>query len=391
MNQTQKGILTLIRSAITGQSLPLPEDFDIEKAYPHIKRHCVIPLAYEGALQCGIPMDSPVMLSLLDGYGQNFMVSEEQMAAIRAIFTAFDENGIDYMPLKGCNMKPLYPKPELRVMGDADILIRVEQYPRIVPIMEKLGFQYSKESNHEFVWHSKQLFLELHKCLIPSYNKDYYKYFGNGWRLAKHREGTRYTMTQEDTLVYLFTHFAKHYRDGGIGCLHVADLWVFLRSHPELDEKIVRTELSKLQLVDFYDNIRALIHLWFEDGEETEKTQFITDFIFQSGIWGKKESYILARETRHAKAAGSLRGGRLRSFRTALFPGLESMREQYPILEKHSWLMPFLWPVRLVHIVLFRRDRIVARKNKWKLSSADNIQSYQQALTYVGLNFGFEE
>jgi hypothetical protein len=60
-------------------------------------------------------------------------------------------------------------------------------------------------------------------------------------------------------------------------------------------------------------------------------------------------------------------------------------------LEKHPYLLPFLWPVRLFHIILFRRDKIAARKNKWKISSADNIQSYQQALNYVGLDFRFDD
>ena len=32
--------------------------------------------------------------------------------------------------------KKLYPKPELRVMGDADILIREEQYDKIKPVMD---------------------------------------------------------------------------------------------------------------------------------------------------------------------------------------------------------------------------------------------------------------
>lgn len=391
MNQIQAGILTLIRSAITGQAALLPEDFDIAKLYPTIKKHCMMTLAFEGALLCGVPMDDPTMMTLMEAYGQSFMVSEEQMLAVRSIYAAFDENGIDYMPLKGCNMKPLYPKPELRVMGDADILIRVDQYERIASIMEKLGFRYDKESNHEFVWKSNQLYLELHKCLIPSYNKDYYKYFGDGWRLAARKEGFRHSMTPEDTLVYQFTHFAKHYRDGGIGCLHVADLWVFLRSYPALDEQLVRRELAKLQLADFYDNMRKLIAVWFEDGEEDECSKFITDFIFKSGIWGSYENSILSKETRHVKAAGSIAGGRVRSFWFSLFPGREAMREQYPVLEKHPYLLPFLWPVRLFHIILFRRDKIAARKNKWKISSADNIQSYQQALNYVGLDFRFDD
>lgn len=39
---------------------------------------------------------------------------------------AFDAGGIDYMPLKGSILKDLYPRHEMRMMGDADILIRME-------------------------------------------------------------------------------------------------------------------------------------------------------------------------------------------------------------------------------------------------------------------------
>ena len=44
--------------------------------------------------------------------------------AATALITPLDENGIDYMPLKGACLKLIYPQPELRLMGDADILIK---------------------------------------------------------------------------------------------------------------------------------------------------------------------------------------------------------------------------------------------------------------------------
>ena len=66
------------------------------------------------------------------------MKSEKQLEAVNKIYAAFDKNGIDYLPLKGCNMKYLYPKPELRSMGDADILIREEQYKSIKDIVSPM-------------------------------------------------------------------------------------------------------------------------------------------------------------------------------------------------------------------------------------------------------------
>ena len=42
----------------------------------------------------------------------------------------------------------MYPKTEMRVMSDADILIRTEQYDKIRPIMVELG--YSKGRGNAF-------------------------------------------------------------------------------------------------------------------------------------------------------------------------------------------------------------------------------------------------
>ena len=283
MNTIQKGIITLLRSAVTEQALPLPEGFTMEDAYPLIRQHHMITLAYDGAVWCAIPVQEPVMQRLFQGYCKSMIVSQRQMYQIGKIYEAFEENGIDYMPVKGCRMKRLYPKPELRAMGDADILIRVEQYERIRPLLKGMGFQEKENSDHELVWQNASLYLELHKRLIPSYNQDFYEYFGDGWRLATVKNGTRYAMTPEDEWIFLFTHFAKHYRDGGIGCRHVVDLWVYLRANPNLDEVYVTAELKKLQLLDFYENICRLMSVWFEDAQTDDKIEYISEYIFSSG------------------------------------------------------------------------------------------------------------
>lgn len=391
MDHQQKGLLTLIRSAITSEPLPLPEGFDLEGTHNQIKYHEIVPLTYEGALLCGISKKTPAMNLLFQDYCRFFMRSEEQMQAIGRIYAAFDANGIDYLPVKGCNMKPLYPKPELRVMGDADILIRMEQYSQIIPIMESLGFEATQESDHEYIWRSKELYLELHKRLIPSYNKDFYSYFGDGWRLAKIQEGCRYRMLPEDEFIYLFTHFAKHYRDGGIGCRQVVDLWIFRRAFPQLDEAYIKQELEKLQLFRFYQNICHLIEVWFQDGQADETTDFISDFIFQSGTWGTAHSHVLSSEVKNKKIAGSAKGGKLRTVCSVVFPTALSMQKEFPVLKSAPYLRPVLWPVHWGKTILFRRDAIQKRLNQWNGASAEEITTYEQALNYVGLDFHFTE
>ena len=391
MNITQQGVITLLKSAVRQQALPLPAGFDLEQAYPELKKHHMSSVLLEGAVLCGIPQDTPFMQRLLQSSCKALVVSERQMRLTRRISEAFDANGIDYMLLKGCKMKPLYPKPELRMMGDVDILIRMEQYDRIRPLMEGMGMQEGSVTDHELHWRKKNLLLELHSKLIPSYNKDFYAYFGDGWFLAQKGQGNRYHMTAEDEMVYIFTHFAKHYRDGGIGCRYVLDLWVFLQANPHLDEEKVMRELEKLHLREFYENVRRVMDVWFADAASDEKTDFMTDFIFSSGSWGTSQSKttsIGVRDQAHSK--GSLRAKVIYFFRHA-FPGGQMLRTKYTVLEKAPWLLPLVWIYRPFYKALNKNERGTLRRHVqgWKSLNPKTLKTRYEALLYVGLDYNF--
>ena len=387
MNTLCRGIITLIKSAVIQQALELPADFSLEEAYPQIRRHSLIALAYDGAVRCGISRQEPVMQKLFAGYIRSMQISEGQMKQVSRICQTFDENGIDYMPLKGCNMKAMYPAPELRTMGDADILIRMEQYEKIVPLMEGLEFQHELESDHELIWKHPSLYLELHKRVIPSYNNDYYAYFGDGWRLARLERGTRYRMDPEGELIYELTHFAKHFRDGGIGCRHVTDLWL-LRRQEKLDWDLIRGELEKLRLLEFWENISGLIDLWFEAGEENELSAFLTEYIFASGNWGQMEERFLSlllrkerKDPNHTKPTGYILA--------RLFPSAETMKQKYTFLEKAPWLLPAVWAYRPMKKLLFERRDLKRQTDNLKLVTEEKVEGKRAMLRSVGLDFNF--
>lgn len=389
MNVTQKGIITLLKSAILQQSLPLPADFDMEAAYPLIKSHHIVTMAYDGAVCCGISRQDPRMKDLFRSYCKALQVSERQMRELDRLYAAFEENGIDYMPLKGCNMKKLYPRQELRLMGDADILIRMDQYDQIIPVMEQLGFEAGDVTDHELVWKSGGLYLELHKRLVPSHNKDYHAYFGDGWQLAKCHQGTQYSMTAEDAFLYLFAHFAKHFRGGGIGCRHVSDLWVYRRAHPSLDEAYIRAELQKLQLLEFYENTCCLIAVWFEDRPSDPKTDFMNEFIFASGSWGKIESRVLSETIRDSSRALPGISGKLVYLWKLAFPSAAVLQNKYTILKKRPYLVPLVWLIRPFYKILFEFGSLRRKKEYADALSRENLDERRQLLRHIGLDFHF--
>lgn len=389
MDLIQKGITILLKSAVTQQPFKLPEGFELEQAMPLVKKHGMLTLIYEGARICGISTQESLMRQMFVAYCKAMLFSEGQLRDIERIYAVFDREKIDYMPLKGCRMKYLYPRPELRTMGDADILIKVDQYTYIKQLLESMGFEQKHETDHELVWRSKSLYLELHRRLIPSYNEDFYEYYGEGWNLAKVRDGSRYSMIPEDEWIFLFTHFAKHYRDGGIGCRHVTDLWVWQRTHPDVNRIYVEEKLEQLQLREFYDNILRLLKLWFEDGESDSVLDIINEFIFSSGSFGKQEVRMLSRAVRDAKHSISGSRSRCRYLRRILFPGVDVLRGKYTILQKAPWMLPAVWIFRVFYKVSCERKSVNHHTQNLIEMSGENMRLRQKMLNLVGLDYYF--
>lgn len=170
----------------------------------------------------------------------------------------------------------------------------------------------------------------------------------------------------------------------------MTDLWVYKRNYPNMDMQYVEKELKKLRLLEFYKNIMRLVSVWFEESQEDEMTAFITDFIFKSGSWGISENHILSAEVKNAQAAGTTEDGKKKTLLDTVFPNAEALSQRYSILKKTPWLLPIMWAVRWGEAILFRREDIKKRRDVLKFATVDKIETYQQALEYVGLDFRFE-
>ena len=127
MTVTQQAALGFIKSAITGQPQPLPEDYTLSHVAALLYKNGLITLGYAGASICNLNPEDPVMIKMQDFYCVEFLRSEQQLAHLDRFYQALEEKGIEYMPVKGAVMKHIYPAHEQRTMSDADILIHAEQ------------------------------------------------------------------------------------------------------------------------------------------------------------------------------------------------------------------------------------------------------------------------
>lgn len=387
MNVIYQGLFTLVKSALTGQKLALPEGFALEKAEGLIRSQSLVPLIYPGAINCGISPKTELMQKYQVHYFRHLVTSDRQMKAVKQLCDAFEENGIDYMLLKGCNMKKLYPKPEMRSMGDADVLIRLEQYDKIRPIMLSLQYKNTKESVYDYVWQTPELYLELHKRLYAPSQTLLCDYFGVGWEKAEPAQGHQFCMPREVEFAYIFSHMAKHFRICGIGVRHFIDLYVFRQAYPDMDEKRIERIMKKLHMQDFYRNVTRTLEVWFEGRQPDEVTEMITDYTFASGSFGTMENKLYYQELTKAEQKKKVRNTRFRSLVDALFPPLRLMQASYYILFKFPILLPIFWPVRWVDVLIHRRQNISRKLHLVGQMSDEKLMRRERAMNMMGMNF----
>ncbi|MFQ8954050.1 MAG: hypothetical protein ACLR56_14245 [Oscillospiraceae bacterium] len=61
MTDFQIGILKLVKSALTGESVSVPEDFDWEEALTTAKKHQIIPVIYYGVKYSSLTLPEDIM------------------------------------------------------------------------------------------------------------------------------------------------------------------------------------------------------------------------------------------------------------------------------------------------------------------------------------------
>ncbi len=387
INTTRQGVITLLKSALSGKALPLPEGFEIEKAYNTIKRHRIFSICYCGAVLCGIDEQNPVMQRLESQTYAELIRSECQEWELRRLASKFREENIAFLPVKGTFIKALYREPHMRYMADADILIKPAERERAEALLLSLGYRKYAESLCEIIYENDNLHLELHKALISPDIKDYYAYFEHPFSRAEQVEGSHYKLRDNDHFIYIFVHFARHYRGGGIGFKHLCDIFV-CKEKLELDEAYIESELEKLGLRGFYKNVLATADCLLGDGEQTEITDIITDAIFKSGAYGTAKSVRVSDAARRS-GDGDAKKARRKHFWWSLFLPFKLMCIKYPFLKKAPFLLPFMWIYRLGSALFKRKSRTLSELGEVKNLTSDEVKAYIDGLNKVGLSFKF--
>lgn len=357
LTKEQSKLISLIADFINERKSELSNDIDSELLSDiAIRQHVGAIVYYQTKVNC---------------LSQHYAKVLYQYANLKSIAgnieAKFSKKAIKYLIFKGLEIAKYYPQPELRQMGDIDVLVCEDDKPRASEVLESMGFTYDggegakKPLDHEWCYSRNGCEVELHhRFLYDDITNDerHISYTDKIWELCDKTNSVKYELTEETHFVFLILHLLKHFLYEGIHIHFFVDIALMIKKG-NLDWGYVEKTLEELELTEFAKRCFCLTEKWFEiespikyDSvdddfiEVAEKTVFPDVYI--SMAEGIDDNYYLNTFSKNNTSVF----GKIGMMLKVIFPGYQKMAEKYPKLKRIGALgyviLPFMWIHRMI-------------------------------------------
>lgn len=387
MDINKRYFLGLLSSYINEkQTLIPPDDIDWNAILELAKEHSVQVIIFLAVSK--LNDKPPIYNELRKMFFASVNVSTKQEYWMNSVINTLTENNIDHLLMKGYVLRHMYPDKEARTFGDVDILIKEKDRLKCDELIKSLGFEFDNVGYDKEVWtyDNTELHLEVHTAIIYTdlfFDFDYINYFKNKVGNAQLVRGCTYELTKEDHYLYVMVHLAKHFYYYGVGIRMFLDIAVFLNKYKnELDFDYINTELEKMNITRFSNNVYSICKKYFETDIDCNmlaqaEENMLMEYILSHGVFGfdGKNPYTAL----YYKEGKS----KTRVFFEKIFPDYETMcRLNSWYTGKPKILLPYAW-IRRGFEFAFNERKLLGVRMQAILKGDDDI--HKMMLKKIGL------
>lgn len=384
----KKYLIELIKSVILSKQPPeKPDEVSFEEIFKISKIHNIANLVYYAIAKLENKPDEKLLKLWKREKSLGMRLDVIQSTEFLKLKLEFEKNSIKYIPLKGFELKKLYPKSDMRKMGDIDILIQERDRKKVKLILQELGYSISHYDGGKDDGYLKYPFVnvEIHNNLFDEDDKVYYNYFYNLSNFNRVKYITEYEccFSIEDNYIYNFIHMLKHFETYGTGIRSVLDHWLYIKKlGNQLNWEYINKVLKDLNLTKFHEKFSTLSKVWFEEEKGDIIIDNLEEYIINSGNYGDKKNRILNIVTKNNKQREL---NKIVTLLRMIFPNIEIMKTQYPILKKRQYFLLYFYIVRIFKILFFKRkEKVITIKTLMNLER-DKIKTREDFFCSIGL------
>lgn len=294
MNKEQRFFLQALTEHINGEFNSIPkENINFNRLVSYAESHQLAGIIY---YQIKNTEFEKCCESLKEYSGADIFYYLNRKSMLKDIFDEFTKNNISYFLIKGAVIADYYPKPELRSMGDADIVIHPSDRENAHNIMLDLGFSCSQDYVNEWLYKKSGVEFEIHTALVYDSiinTNEITEFFNDCWKYVKDNNGVL-SLDLNYHLLYLFLHIRKHILLSGVGLRQFFDVAVLIKSqYDKLNWEWIETTLKQINLLKFAKACFVLIKEWFgvsvpivTEKADADFIESATQKIFSDGVFG---------------------------------------------------------------------------------------------------------
>lgn len=371
MNNNQKLLLNLLSAAIRSKRPDkiIIKSTELRALFEEANEHHVQALLYPILKSInGIEnMDDEVMLLWKKDALLNGIVQTQHIRQITKVLNKFNETGIAVIALKGLVLRELYPRPELRTMTDADILVHKEDIENAKELLLQMGyFEGDNTPMHIRFEHTSHLAIELHWTLTDErYVTNISLFEDHVWENAvpvKICGVSCMMLSPEDQAVHLCLHMVTHIVSSGFGLRQLCDLVLFTESKGNIinwnsfyeKAKVCGIERFVLSIFVVCNKLFGMNipHVIYCKALKNDRyLDLLINDIFSGGIYGKRNlARMYGNELVHHSGSKDVNYSlsKLKSFLTIFFPPVEKLSTRYAYAKKYFVLTPVAWIHHLI-------------------------------------------
>ena len=387
MENIKRVLLTAVKCFLLGEQLPegLIEPCDdsfLLSLFKAADRHEIAPILSEMLYKSkALGEGSEAAKCFKQSQLEAFYRCSKQQIEIERMSVALNEEKLPFILLKGSVVRQFYPESYLRTSCDIDVLVTPKTLDKAAEILaKKLGYKLVGRGFHDVQFVSESgVHIELHFSLVEDDKMpEVAEVLSDVWSTAKSQNGGYgCRMTNEMFLFYHIAHMAKHFVNGGCGIRSFIDLWLIRKNMP-VDEAGLFIMLKKANLLEFYNSSVSLSEAWFSNKKPTELDCSMEEYIITGGVYGSSKNTAAVR-----KVQGKSRGKLLLGL---VFYPVEILKEEYPVLNKHPWLMPLYQVKRWFRIFdKEKRQKVVKIYKASGSATEQQVESVAELLEKLNL------
>ena len=269
---------------------------------------------------------------------------EKQEKVMSEISKVLNDARIPFLPLKGVQMRKLYPKPWMRLSGDIDILIHPEDRKRLIAALSKIpGMQFKAFCGEDHFTSADDVTIDVSTVLHgPSAIDNNGTLMADIWDHASPSAEAPSMYALSDAMLYTHAvnHMARHLKTGGCGINHLMDLWVLNHRIPvDAEKKRVRLALIKEKhLEKIAEELEKISEKWFSATNTPVDTE-LEEYILTGAAHGTQKAKVSVNRKGLSKARYMLNRFLVPyDYLKILFPQIEGKRWLTPFYEVYRWI-----------------------------------------------------